>query len=238
MIRGLKIAGAAVAAGMLVVAASGFQPDTKPAEPPAATKPAEPPATPAPSEQQEKLVFVNLTTSMGDILLELDNEKAPASVQNFLSYVKKGHYDGTIFHRVIDGFMVQGGGFTEDMRQKSTDAPIKNEWQNGLKNKKYTVAMARLGDSKPNPTTVNSATAQFFINVKDNDFLDRQQPDGGAYAVFGRVAAGTSVVDEIRGVKTSTKGPHQDVPVVSVVITKAAQLSKEDAEKIISAAKK
>ncbi|MBX3384749.1 MAG: peptidyl-prolyl cis-trans isomerase [Phycisphaeraceae bacterium] len=224
---------------MLVVAAAGFQPETKPADPPAAPKAAEPPATPAPdAEQQEKLVFVNLTTSMGDILLELNNEKAPISVKNFLNYTKKGHYDGTIFHRVINNFMIQGGGFTPDMRQKPTDEPIQNEWQNGLKNTKYTVAMARLGDGRPNPNTVNSATAQFFINVKDNDFLDRPQPDGGAYAVFGRVVAGISVVDAIKAVQTTVKGPHQDVPAQPVTITKAVQVSKEDAEKILSGEKK
>jgi cyclophilin family peptidyl-prolyl cis-trans isomerase len=164
---------------------------------------------------------VLLETSLGTITIALDDQKAPISAANFLSYVDSGHYDGTIFHRVIDGFMIQGGGFTPDMKQKPTGKPIKNEWQNGLKNKKYTLAMARLGDGRPNPSTVDSATAQFFINVKDNDFLDRAQPDGGAYAVFGTVTAGTDVVDKIRVVKTGTRGSHSDVPVTPVTITKA-----------------
>jgi cyclophilin family peptidyl-prolyl cis-trans isomerase len=150
-------------------------PKTEPATPPA-TAPATPPATPqpapAPPATQEnpvdaKLVYVKLSTSMGDIVLELDNEKAPLSTQNFLAYVKKGHYDGTIFHRVIDGFMIQGGGFTPDLKQKPTDKPIKNEWKNGLRNTRGTVAMARTGQ------VVDSATSQFFINVADNAFLDQ-----------------------------------------------------------------
>jgi cyclophilin family peptidyl-prolyl cis-trans isomerase len=164
---------------------------------------------------------VVLETSLGALTLAIDEVKAPISAANFLAYVDKGHYDGTIFHRVIDGFMIQGGGFLPDMKQKPTDKPIKNEWQNGLKNKKYTLAMARLGDGRPNPSTVDSATAQFFINVKDNDFLDRAQPDGGAYAVFGTVIQGTEVVDKIRTVKTGTKGFHSDVPVTPVTILKA-----------------
>jgi cyclophilin family peptidyl-prolyl cis-trans isomerase len=164
---------------------------------------------------------VVLETSLGTMTLAIDEAKAPLSAANFLAYVDKGHYDGTIFHRVIDGFMIQGGGFLPDMKQKPTDKPIKNEWQNGLKNKKYTLAMARLGDGRPNPSTVDSATAQFFINVKDNDFLDRPQPDGGAYAVFGTVIAGTEVVDKIRTVKTGTRGFHSDVPVTPVTIVKA-----------------
>jgi peptidyl-prolyl cis-trans isomerase A (cyclophilin A) len=166
-------------------------------------------------------VLVNLKTSLGDIVLELDAAKAPVSVANFLSYVNKGHYNGTIFHRVIDGFMIQGGGFTPEMQQKPTDATIVNEWQNGLKNKKYTVAMARLGNNRPDPKTVNSATAQFFINVKDNGFLDNPQPDGGAYAVFGKVVSGEAVVDAIKVVRTGTKGGMGDVPVTPVVIQSA-----------------
>ncbi|HXS51985.1 MAG TPA: peptidylprolyl isomerase [Usitatibacter sp.] len=159
---------------------------------------------------------VKLTTSMGPIVLQLDKEKAPASVENFAKYVESGHYDGTIFHRVIDGFMIQGGGFDKDMRQKPTQAPIKNEAQNGLKNDKYTVAMART----PDP---NSATAQFFINVKDNDFLNFTAPtaQGWGYAVFGKVVEGQDTVDKIAKVATGNRGMYQNVPATPVVIEKA-----------------
>ena len=157
---------------------------------------------------------VVLSTNHGDITIELDAEKAPKTVDNFLSYVKSGHYDGTIFHRVIDGFMIQGGGFEPGMQQKESGEPIDNEAANGLANEKYTVAMARTNDP-------HSATAQFFINVKDNSFLDYAGPDQWGYCVFGRVTAGTEVVDEIRKVKTSTKGFHGDVPVEDVIIEKA-----------------
>ncbi len=163
-------------------------------------------------------MIVIITTSKGTITAELDEKLAPLSTANFLAYVDEKHYDNTIFHRVIPGFMIQGGGFSNDMRQKPTRAAIKNEWQNGLKNKKYTLAMARLGDRKPNDSTVNSATCQFFINVSDNAFLDQRQPDGGAYAVFGKVTAGTEVVDQIEHVRTTTKAGHQDVPSEPVVI--------------------
>ena len=152
----------------------------------------------------------------GVITLELDQEKAPKSVENFLSYVKKGHYDNTIFHRVIPGFMVQGGGFEPGMAQKPTDAQIDNEANNGLKNNNYTVAMARTN-------APHSATAQFFINIKDNDFLNVSAPtaSGWGYAVFGKVVAGTEVVDKIKAVRTGNKGGHSDVPVEDVVIVKA-----------------
>lgn len=152
----------------------------------------------------------------GVITLELDEAKAPKTVANFVSYVKKGHYDGTIFHRVIDGFMVQGGGFAPGMSQKPTDAPVENEADNGLKNKKYTVAMART--SAP-----HSASAQFFINVADNDFLDHKSPtpQGWGYAVFGQVVKGQDVVDRIKGVPTGNRGGHGDVPKTDVVIEKA-----------------
>ncbi len=159
-----------------------------------------------------------LTTSRGDITLELDPEKAPESSENFARYVDAGHYNGTIFHRVISNFMIQGGGFTPDMRQKGTHEGIPNEWRNGLKNKRGTIAMARLG-GRP-----DSATAQFFINVVDNDFLDRPQPDGAAYAVFGRVVEGMDVVDKIRAVPTGSKAGHQDVPLEPVVIEKAEKV--------------
>ena len=152
----------------------------------------------------------------GVITLELDQEKAPKSVENFVNYVKKGHYDRTIFHRVIPGFMVQGGGFEPGMSQKPTDAQIDNEANNGLKNNNYTIAMARTN-------APHSATAQFFINIKDNDFLNFTAPtaSGWGYAVFGKVVGGTDVVDKIKAVKTGRKGFHDDVPVEDVVIEKA-----------------
>ena len=156
---------------------------------------------------------------MGVITLELDAEKAPKSTENFLAYVNKGHYDRTIFHRVIDGFMIQGGGFEPGMTQKPTDAPIDNEANNGLKNDKYTVAMART-------QAPHSATAQFFINVADNAFLNHTAPSlqGWGYAVFGKVVKGTEIVDQIRGVKTGRNGFHDDVPKEDVVIEKAVAL--------------
>ena len=155
----------------------------------------------------------------GVITLELDDEKAPISAANFLEYVKSGHYDNTIFHRVIDGFMIQGGGFEPGMTQKPTQAEIKNEANNQLKNDKYTVAMARTN-------APHSATAQFFINVSDNEFLNfkSETPSGWGYAVFGKVVKGTEIVDQIRGVKTGRKGYHDDVPVTDVVIEKAVAL--------------
>ena len=162
---------------------------------------------------------VKLTTSMGPFTVELDEAKAPVSAANFLKYVDSGHYDGTIFHRVIDGFMVQGGGFSKDMKQKPVGAPIKNESTNGLKNAMYTLAMARTG-------VRDSATSQFFINVKANDFLDfsGESPQGWGYAVFGKVVEGQDVVDKIRKVPTGNAGGHQNVPVEAVVIEKAERL--------------
>lgn len=157
---------------------------------------------------------VKLATSAGDIVVELDAAKAPKTVENFLQYVKDKRYDGTVFHRVIDGFMIQGGGFTADLQQKPTRAPIPLEASNGLKNDKYTIAMARTG----NP---NSATSQFFINVKNNDSLNAPNPDGYGYTVFGKVVAGTDVVDKIRGVATGNKNGMQNVPVTPVVIQSA-----------------
>jgi peptidyl-prolyl cis-trans isomerase B (cyclophilin B) len=155
----------------------------------------------------------------GVITLELDEEKAPKSVANFLSYVNKGHYDGTVFHRVINGFMVQGGGMEPGMKQKPTDAPVENEANNGLKNENYTVAMART-------QAPHSATAQFFINVADNEFLNHTAPSlqGWGYAVFGKVVGGKDVVDKIKGVKTGRSGFHDDVPLADVVIEKAVAL--------------
>ena len=152
----------------------------------------------------------------GDITLELDQAKAPKSVENFLAYVKKGHYDNTVFHRVIPGFMVQGGGFEPGMKQKPSDAPVTNEANNGLKNDNYTVAMARTNDP-------HSATAQFFINIADNAFLNHTAPSaqGWGYAVFGKVVAGKEVVDHVKAVKTGRKGFHDDVPNDDVIIEKA-----------------
>jgi peptidyl-prolyl cis-trans isomerase B (cyclophilin B) len=158
---------------------------------------------------------------MGAITLELDAKKAPKSVENFVAYVKAGHYDGTIFHRVMDNFMIQGGGFNDKMVQKPTKAAIKNEADNGLKNNKYTIAMARTNDP-------HSATAQFFINVADNDFLNFSSPTerGWGYAVFGKVTAGMDVVDNIKKVKTGNNGFHQNVPLEPVTILKAAVSTK------------
>ena len=160
--------------------------------------------------------MVELHTNHGVIRIELDAAKAPKSVENFLNYVKNGFYDNTVFHRVINGFMIQGGGFEPGMKQKPTEAPIENEANNGLKNDKYTLAMARTNDP-------HSATAQFFINVSDNDFLNHSAPtpQGWGYAVFGKVIEGQDIVDQIKGVKTGSKGFHQDVPVDDVVIEKA-----------------
>jgi peptidyl-prolyl cis-trans isomerase A (cyclophilin A) len=180
--------------------------------------------------------FVVMETSMGTIVLELDREKAPISVANFLAYVDKGYYDQTVFHRVIGTFMIQGGGFTTDLVQKETDKPIKNEWQNGLKNMRGTIAMART-------QVPDSATSQFFINVVDNPALD--QPRGGAaYAVFGKVIGGMATVDRIKAVPTGTKtattpggkAPFKDVPLETVVIVKATRVTEEAAKAAVAAA--
>ena len=157
---------------------------------------------------------VSMKTSLGEIVLEVYPDKAPKSAENFLAYVKSGFYNGTIFHRVINGFMIQGGGYDSNMKEKPTRAPIQNEAKNGLKNRAYTLAMART----PDP---HSATAQFFINVKDNDFLNYAGPNNWGYCVFGKVTEGTDVVDAIRKVRTGTKGFHGDVPVEDVIIEKA-----------------
>jgi len=160
---------------------------------------------------------VQLKTSLGTIVVQLDPAKAPKTVEDFLQYVKDKHYDGTIFHRVINGFMIQGGGFTPDMAQKPTRAPIPLEAKNGLKNDEYTIAMARTG----NP---DSATAQFFINVKNNDGLNAPSPDGHGYAVFGKVVQGQDVVDKIKAVATGNRGPYQNGPTTPVIIESATLL--------------
>jgi peptidyl-prolyl cis-trans isomerase B (cyclophilin B) len=162
---------------------------------------------------------VEMQTSAGTLRIELDDERAPVSVANFLAYVNAGHYDGTVFHRVIRGFMVQGGGFEPGMKQKRTNPPIANEAKNGLKNKHYTLAMARTSDP-------HSASAQFFINTTDNSFLDNDRAgDGWGYAVFGRVVEGTEVVDAIESVKTGNKGGHGDVPLDDVRIERATEVT-------------
>jgi cyclophilin family peptidyl-prolyl cis-trans isomerase len=166
---------------------------------------------------------VKLTTTHGDIVIELDPVKAPETVKNFLQYTKDKFFDGTIFHRVIDNFMIQGGGFTEDMKQKETRDPIQNEAKNGLKNKRGTIAMARTGDP-------HSATAQFFINVQDNAFLDYPSRDNWGYCVFGKVVSGMEVVDKIKGVKTGRSGGQGDVPLEPVVIKTAELVEVKKAE--------
>jgi peptidyl-prolyl cis-trans isomerase B (cyclophilin B) len=158
--------------------------------------------------------MIKLTTNHGDILIALDHDNAPASAANFEQYVREGHYDGTLFHRVIDGFMIQGGGMNTDFVQKPTRAPIENEAKNGLKNVTGSIAMARTNDP-------HSASSQFFINVSDNGFLDYPGQDGWGYCVFGKVVDGMDVVNSIKGVKTGSRHGHQDVPVEDVVLEKA-----------------
>ncbi|NML17388.1 peptidylprolyl isomerase [Azohydromonas caseinilytica] len=162
---------------------------------------------------------IEMTTSAGVIRIELDDAKAPTTVENFLNYVRAGHYDGTVFHRVIQGFMIQGGGFEPGMKQKATGTPINNESANGLRNEKYTVAMART-------MAPHSATAQFFINTKNNGFLDKDRSqDGWGYAVFGKVVAGTEVVDAIERVATGNRGGHGDVPLQDVIIERVVEIA-------------
>ena len=164
---------------------------------------------------------VELDTNMGAIVIELNEEKAPKTVENFLNYVKSGHYDGTIFHRIIDGFMIQGGGMDAEMNEKATNAPVENEADNGLKNDKGTIAMARTQDP-------HSATSQFFINVKDNDFLNHsgKNMQGWGYTVFGKVSSGMDVIDKLRGVPTGRFGMHADVPNEPVVINSATIITQ------------
>ncbi len=173
-------------------------------------------------------VFVVMETSMGDIVLELDAERAPISVENFITYVDIGFYEETIFHRVINNFMIQGGGFTADLTKKATGAPITNEWRNGLKNERGTIAMART-------RAPNSATSQFYISVKDNPSLVGNPPARAGYAVFGRVAAGMDVVDQIRGVPTGLKKGRQDVPIVTVTIVKVRRIDADEARRLAEA---
>lgn len=225
---GVLLGAFVLAPAVLAQATQPAQTEPKKDEPVKETPKTETPKTEAPKDKaggekpapaKEQFVYINMKTSKGDIVLELDKEKAPLSVENFVKYVDKGFYDGTIFHRVISTFMIQGGGFTPDMKQKTTDAPIKNEWKNGLKNKKYTLSMART-------QVVDSATSQFFINVSDNNFLDEPR-DGAGYAVFGKVVAGTEVVDAIKAVKTKSG----DVPVETVTIEKVTKMTDAEAAK-------
>ncbi len=204
---------------LLCLSVAAYAADKKPAakKPAAAVKAAPQKAV----KTKENKMQVLLKTNKGDITLELDAAKAPETVKNFIKYVQDGQYDGTIFHRVIPNFMVQGGGMEADMKQRPTRAPIVNEADNGLKNNKYTVAMARTSDP-------DSATAQFFINTNDNEFLNYKSPtmQGWGYAVFGKVISGQAVVDSIEAVATTRKFPHDDVPVQAVVIEKAEVLKK------------
>ncbi len=204
-----------------VAIAQADKPATAPAAP---TTPAEAPKAPA----TDKMIYATMSTSMGDIVLELNREKAPLSVDNFVEYARSGHYDGTVFHRVIPGFMVQGGGFTSDMTQKPTRPPIKNEWKNGLKNSRGTLAMART-------SVIDSATSQFFINVVDNAALDMPR-DGAAYAVFGRVVSGMDVADKIVAVPTTRTGPHANVPATPITITGVKILTPDEAAKFATPA--
>ncbi|RMG43584.1 MAG: peptidyl-prolyl cis-trans isomerase [Acidobacteria bacterium] len=172
------------------------------------------------AEPEAGKVYVKMATTMGDIYLELDREKAPITVENFLRYAREGFYDGTIFHRVIDNFMIQGGGLDKNMKKKPTHEPIKNEWRNGLKNRRGTIAMARLGRQP------DSATSQFFINVRDNEALDIPR-DGAGYAVFGRVVSGMDVVDKIKSVPTTSRAGRQDVPVEPIVILSVREIPRD-----------
>lgn len=177
----------------------------------------------AAQDQEAKVVLIRLETSKGNIDIELNREKAPLSVDNFLTYLDDGHYNGTIFHRVMPNFMVQGGGFDETMTQKPVREGVKNEWENGLSNVRGSIAMARLGRQP------DSGTAQFFINVADNGFLD-QPRDGAGYAVFGKVVEGMDVIDAIVASPTTSKGPHQNVPVEPILIKTAVRVADEKAE--------
>jgi len=200
----------ALLCGLLAISAGA---QNKPAEP-AKTKPADAKAAKSSCTPLKDTPMVKLHTNLGVITIQLDKEKAPISSANFVKYVESGHYNGTIFHRVMNNFMIQGGGFTKDMQQKSTNAPIQNEAKNGLKNDLYTLAMARTSDP-------HSASSQFFINVKNNDFLNYPGQDGWGYAVFGKVVEGMDVVDKIKVVPTGNKGMHQAVPTDPIIIEKA-----------------
>ncbi|MEY4117989.1 MAG: hypothetical protein RLZZ116_1317, partial [Planctomycetota bacterium] len=194
-------------------------------KPAAAPAPETKPAQAAPAAAVEYCVF---RTTKGDIVMELDRAKAPITVENFVGYVKDGFYDGTVFHRIVPNFVIQGGGFDTKGVQKKNKAPIANEWKNGLKNKRGTLSMARTN----NP---NSATSQFFVSLKDNDSLDQPMSGGAGYAVYGKVIVGMEVVDEIAKVKRSIKNGMQDWPVEDIIVNKAEMISKEEAAKFLNA---
>ncbi|MEY3021448.1 MAG: hypothetical protein RIS86_646 [Planctomycetota bacterium] len=202
---------------------------------PVATALAQDPAPAAPAAQApapaQTMEYAVMRTNKGDLVLELDRAKAPVTVENFVRYAKKGFYDGTVFHRIVPGFVIQGGGFEPSGVQKKTDAPIDNEWQNGLKNLRGTLSMARTADPK-------SATSQFFVNLKDNDSLDRPISGGAGYAVFAKVVAGMGTVDAIAREPRGVRNSMQDWPVKDVVIEKVVLVSKEDADKAIAAMEK
>ncbi len=219
-----------VALAAIVVAAIAMQPEKTESALAASAALVDPEVTPAAPEsaaseeaEEERYMYFEMKTTLGTIYLELDNEKAPITTENFLSYVESGHYNGTIFHRVMSNFMIQGGGFDKDMKQKSVKDGIKNEWKNGLSNMRGTIAMARLGRQP------DSGTAQFFINVVDNQMLDMPR-DGAGYAVFGKVVKGMDVVDKIREVPVGNNGMHQNVPVEAVVIEEVTRMSEEQIE--------
>lgn len=242
-----------LAAGGSVMAQPAGTPASTPAgKAPEATKAPEAAKKPEvkPTEAKAEFKYAVMNTSMGDIVLELDQGKAPISVENFVKYAEKGHYTGTVFHRVIKNFMIQGGGFDDKMNEKPTDAPIKNEWQNGLKNTRGTIAMARKGKQAgqtDNSLSADSATSQFYINVVDNTRgLDLPQADGAAYAVFGRVIAGMDVVDRIRNVPTTSvpnpkmpsepRAAYRDVPTKPVTINSVKIITKDEADKLVKPA--
>ncbi len=216
-----------VALMALVFAAFAVKPEQVPVTQPE-TEPETKQVEPEPKAEksiEEKFVYIQMKTSKGEIFIELNNELAPISTANFVRYAEEGFYNETIFHRVISNFMIQGGGFDKDMKQKKPHEGIENEWKNGLSNKRGTIAMARLGGQ------ANSGTSQFFINVADNGFLD-QPRDGSGYAVFGKVVKGMDVVDAIRVVRTTQKGHHGDVPVEPVMIEKVTVLAQEKAAEL------
>jgi cyclophilin family peptidyl-prolyl cis-trans isomerase len=209
----------------LMVAGAAFSPS--------AQDPATPPSPPSDEPKEKAVEHALIRTSKGEIVVELNADKAPITVENFLTYVDDGFYDGTIFHRVIKDFMIQGGGLERNMRPRETRPAIKNEWRNGLKNKRGTIAMARTN----NP---DSATSQFFINTVDNDGLDEpsERFGGAAYCVFGKVVAGLKTVDAIAAVRTTSQGGHRDVPVEPIVIEKVTRLTRDEATKKIEEIKK
>ena len=216
-----KLLGTALFVGSLLVASTARGQDKPAAKPPATEQPAQP----AP-KAEATMVYVLMKTSKGDITIELNQEKAPISVANFLSYVDKKHYDGLIFHRIMSNFMIQGGGHEPSMKERETGKPIKNEWKNGLKNVKYSLAMARKGG----PTGADSATSQFYINVVDNPGLDRPDNYGAAYAVFGKVVAGFETVDKIKAVEVT--GPERSTPVNPPKIESCRRMTAEEVSKL------